>query len=107
MSLQAEAIFNLKFYLNKLILKSIYPFGVIRTKTNFYPKTKIIVYPKKIKPTDLLLSEFAISKNIRLGDIRLNYSDSMLEDDSPFGKSLSKRPINYWVLKKEQAKKKC
>ena len=54
-----------EFYLNKLILKSIYPFGVIRTKTNFYPKTKIIVYPKKIKPTDLLLSEFAISKNIK------------------------------------------
>ena len=57
-----------EFYLNKLILKSIYPFGVIRTKTNFYPKTKIIVYPKKIKPTDSLLREFAISKNIKLDE---------------------------------------
>ena len=57
-----------EFYLDKLILKSIYPFGVIRTKTNFYPKTKIIVYPKKIKPTDSLLSEFAISKNIKLDE---------------------------------------
>ncbi len=57
-----------EFYLNKLILKSIYPFGVIRTKTNFYPKTKIIDYQKKIKPTDSLLSEFSISKNIKLDE---------------------------------------
>ena len=54
-----------EFYLNKLILKSIYPFGVIRTKTNFYPNSKLIIYPKKIKPIDSLLREFVISKTIK------------------------------------------
>ena len=42
-------------------LKSIYPFGVIRTKMYFKLNSSIYVYPKSIQPTDYLLNEFNIN----------------------------------------------
>ena len=48
------------YTLNKLILKSLYPFGIIRTKVNYLPKSKIYVFPKKIIPNQELLQEFNI-----------------------------------------------
>jgi len=47
-------------YFNPIILKSIYPFGVMRTKVIFNPKSEIIIYPKKVLPSDELLREFKI-----------------------------------------------
>ena len=47
--------------IDKIILKSIYPFGVIRTKRYFSLKSKIVVFPKKIKPNIDLLNEFKIN----------------------------------------------
>ena len=49
------------FSIDKIILKSIYPFGVIRTKRYFNLKSKIVVYPKKIQPNIDLLNEFNIN----------------------------------------------
>ncbi len=42
-------------------LRSIYPFGVIRTKMYFKLNSSIYVYPKSIRPTDDLLNEFNIN----------------------------------------------
>ena len=44
-----------------IILKSIYPFGIFRTKRYFHIKSKIIVFPKKIQPNINLLNEFNIN----------------------------------------------
>ena len=44
-----------------IILTSIYPFGIIRTKRYFHIKSKIIVFPKKIQPNINLLNEFNIN----------------------------------------------
>ena len=49
-----------KSYFNPITLKSIYPFGVMRTKVIFNPKSEIIIYPKKVLPSDELLKEFKI-----------------------------------------------
>ena len=49
-----------KSYFNPITLKSIYPFGVMRTKVIFNPKSEIIVYPKKVLPSDELLKESKI-----------------------------------------------
>ena len=43
-------------------LKSIYPFGVIRTKVPLISKSDIYIYPTKIRPNDKLLNEFQINK---------------------------------------------
>jgi len=45
----------------RFCLKSIYPFGVIRTKMYFKVNSSIYVYPKSIQPTDDLLNEFNIN----------------------------------------------
>ena len=44
-----------------IVLTSIYPFGIIRTKRYFHIKSKIIVFPKKIQPNINLLNEFNIN----------------------------------------------
>ena len=51
-----------KYFLDKIILKSIYPFGVIRTKVPLISKSDIYIYPTKIRPNDKLLNEFQINK---------------------------------------------
>ena len=51
-----------KYCLDKIILKSIYPFGVIRTKVPLISKSDIYIYPTKIRPNDKLLNEFQINK---------------------------------------------
>ena len=49
------------FSISRIILKSIYPFGIIRTKRYFNPKSKIVVYPKKLQPNIDMLNEFNIN----------------------------------------------
>ena len=49
------------FSISRVILKSIYPFGIIRTKRYFNPKSKIVVYPKKLQPNIDMLNEFNIN----------------------------------------------
>jgi uncharacterized protein (DUF58 family) len=49
------------FSIEKIILKSIYPFGIIRTKRYFKPQSKIVVFPKKLQPNIDLLNEFNIN----------------------------------------------
>ena len=49
------------FSISRIILKSIYPFGIIRTKRYFDAKSKIVVYPKKLKPNIDMLNEFNIN----------------------------------------------
>ena len=53
-----------KSYFNSITLKSIYPFGVMRTKVIFNPKSEITIYPKKVLPNDELLREFKINNII-------------------------------------------
>ena len=45
----------------RFCIKSIYPFGIIRTKIYVHLKSLIYVYPKAIKPPENLLNEFNIS----------------------------------------------
>ena len=47
--------------ISRIILKSIYPFGIIRTKRYFDSKSKIVVFPKKVQPNHNLLNEFNIN----------------------------------------------
>ena len=49
------------FSISRIILKSIYPFGIIRTKRYFNAKSKIVVYPKKLQPNIDMLNEFNIN----------------------------------------------
>ena len=49
------------FSISRIILKSIYPFGIIRTKRYFDTKSKIVVYPKKLQPNIDMLNEFNIN----------------------------------------------
>lgn len=56
------------YLLDTITLNSIYPFGVIKTKTNYNPDFDIIVYPQSIKPNQELLNEFNIDKSIDADD---------------------------------------
>ena len=47
--------------LSRIVLKSVYPFGIIRTKKYFENNSKLIIYPKSIQPTQDLLIEFNIN----------------------------------------------
>ena len=49
------------FSIGKITLKSIYPFGIIRTKRYFNPQSKIVVFPNKLQPNTNLLNEFNIN----------------------------------------------
>ncbi len=49
------------YLLGKITLKSIYPFGIIRTKINYPQKTKLFFYPQALKPTEDLLQKFEIN----------------------------------------------
>ena len=51
------------FPFKRLCIKSIYPFGIIRTKIYFHLRSLIYVYPKAIRPPENLLFEFNMSKN--------------------------------------------
>tara|TARA_B100001027_G_scaffold205510_1_gene168418 strand:+ start:46 stop:750 length:705 start_codon:yes stop_codon:yes gene_type:complete len=51
------------YSLNKIILKSVYPFGIIRTKINYQPLSKVYVFPQKLIPNQELLREFKIHRN--------------------------------------------
>ena len=51
------------FPFKKLCIKSIYPFGIIRTKIYFHLRSLIYVYPKAIRPPENLLFEFNMSNN--------------------------------------------
>ena len=51
------------YSLNKITLKSIYPFGIIRTKINYQPLSKVYVFPQKLIPNQELLEEFKIHQN--------------------------------------------
>ena len=46
------------FPLKRFCIKSIYPFGIIRTKIYFHLRSLIYVYPKAIRPPQNLLYEF-------------------------------------------------
>ena len=70
--------------LQKLVLKSIYPFGIIRTKRYFDSNSKLIVFPKLIQPTQDLLNEF----NINLNGYAIDEFDGI--EDYKNGDSLSK-----------------
>ena len=54
--------------ISRIILKSIYPFGIIRTKRFFDCKSKIIVFPKKVQPNHNLLNEFNINLRGHVND---------------------------------------
>ncbi len=56
------------YLLDTITLNSIYPFGVIKTKTNHKPDCDIIVYPQSIKPNQELLNEFNIDKSNNADD---------------------------------------
>ena len=49
------------FPFKRLCIKSIYPFGIIRTKIYFHLRSLIYVYPKAIRPPENLLFEFNMS----------------------------------------------
>ncbi len=49
------------FSIGKITLKSIYPFGIIRTKRYFNLQSKIVVFPNKLQPNINLLNEFNIN----------------------------------------------
>jgi len=49
------------FSIGKITLKSIYPFGIIRTKRYFNSQSKIVVFPNKLQPNINLLNEFNIN----------------------------------------------
>ena len=51
------------FPFKRLCIKSIYPFGIIRTKIYFHLRSLIYVYPKAIRPPENLLFEFNMSNN--------------------------------------------
>jgi uncharacterized protein (DUF58 family) len=51
------------FKIQRLRLKSTYPFGIIRTKRFFDSKSKLIVFPKMLKPNQDLMNEFNINFN--------------------------------------------
>ena len=51
------------FKLQRLKLKSTYPFGIIRTKRFFDSNSKLIVFPKTIRPNQDLMNEFNINLN--------------------------------------------
>ena len=51
------------FKIQRLRLKSTYPFGIIRTKRFFDSKSKLIVFPRMLKPNQDLLNEFNINLN--------------------------------------------
>ena len=54
--------------ISRIILKSIYPFGIIRTKRYFDSKSKIVVFPKKVQPNHNLLNEFNINLRGHVND---------------------------------------
>ncbi len=56
------------FSIGKITLKSIYPFGIIRTKRYFYPQSKIVVFPNKLQPNINLLNEFNINLKCHAND---------------------------------------
>ena len=84
----------------KIILKSIYPFGIFRTKRYFHIKSKIIVFPKKIQPNINLLNEF----NINLK----GYSNNEFEgiEDYKKGDSYSKIAWKKSIIKNKKYVKK-
>ena len=49
------------FPFKRFCIKSIYPFGIIRTKIYFHLRSLIYVYPKAVRPPENLLFEFNIS----------------------------------------------
>ena len=49
------------FSIGKITLKSIYPFGIIKTKRYFNSQSKIVVFPNKLQPNINLLNEFNIN----------------------------------------------
>ena len=51
------------FPFKRLCIKSIYPFGIMRTKIYFHLRSLIYVYPKAIRPPENLLFEFNMSNN--------------------------------------------
>jgi len=51
------------FKIQRLRLKSTYPFGIIRTKRFFDCESKLIVFPRMLKPNQDLLNEFNINLN--------------------------------------------
>ena len=83
-----------------IILKSIYPFGIFRTKRYFHIKSKIIVFPKKIQPNINLLNEF----NINLK----GYSNNEFEgiEDYKKGDSYSKIAWKKSIIKNKKYVKK-
>jgi len=51
------------FKIQRLRLKSTYPFGIIRTKRFFDSESKLVVFPRMLKPNQDLLNEFNINLN--------------------------------------------
>ena len=86
--------------LQKLVLKSIYPFGIIRTKRYFDSNSKLIVFPKLIQPTQDLLNEF----NINLNGYAIDEFDGI--EDYKNGDSLSKVAWKKSTLKNKKYIKK-
>ena len=64
MKFKERGIFSFKRY----CIKSIYPFGIMRTKIYFQLRSLIYVYPKTIKPPENLLYEFNMSNTNSAND---------------------------------------
>ena len=88
------------FSIHKITLKSVYPFGIIRTKRNFNLNSKVVVFPKKLQPNVNLLNEFNI--NIK------GYANDEFEgiEDYKNGDSFSKIAWKKSIIKNKKYIKK-
>ena len=88
------------FKLQRLNLKSTYPFGIIRTKKFFDSNSKLIVFPKTIRPNQDLMNEF----NINLNGHKLDEFDGI--EDYKNGDDFSKIAWKKSTLKNKKYIKK-
>ena len=80
---------------NKITFKSIFPFGVIRTKRNYVYKKKVYVYPEPKQPNFEILSKFNLLSN--------NYNNEFdTIDNYKLGDSPSKIAWKKSLIKNEK-----
>ena len=94
------------FSISRIILKSIYPFGIIRTKRYFDTKSKIVVYPKKLQPNIDMLNEFNINLKGHANDEFEGIED--YKNGDSFSKIVWKKSIiknKKYIKKFEEPKK--
>ena len=88
------------FSIGKITLKSIYPFGIIKTKRYFNSQSKIVVFPNKLQPNINLLNEF----NINLKDHANDEFEGI--EDYKNGDSFSKIAWKKSIIKNKKYIKK-